>query len=46
MAGVWILKGEVVQRGLTREAEVSKQSKGRAATHSQGYHVPKAADTP
>ena len=42
MAGVWILKGEVVQRGLAREAEMSKQNKGRVATHSQGYRGPKA----
>lgn len=42
MAGVWILKGEVVQRGLTREAEMSKQSKGSVATHSQCYRGPKA----
>lgn len=42
MAGVWILKGEVVQRGLTREAEMSKQSKGSMAPHSQGYRGPKA----
>lgn len=44
MAGVWILKGEVVQRGLTREAKISKQSKGRVATHSQCYRGPKAED--